>query len=421
MASSTTANGSKKKDRSACYHCGSSDHRAKRCPQESKCRVCNAEGHNAAACPRHDRPIDLGFFRLKPNKFRYIELFAGVGGFRVALDRLGGSCLFASEVDRFARRNYELNHSDRPAGDITKISEEDIPDHDLLVGGFPCQAFSSAGERKGFEDPRGILFLEIVRILKHKQPKAILLENVRGLVTHEEGKTFATILSELEGVGYNVQWKVLDAVKVVPQERKRVYIVGNRKDIGCGPHRYEYEFPAIPTLNRGFIDIMEGEMDRATIEKLSLTETQIQKVKNQSYTQKFPGARFLSDVKAPTKTLQSSYASYIVNSQFVPCPCHETTTTWRRLSPREAARLQGFPESFQLCPERPYHLLGNAVVPSMIALIAAPLLPFLDVALSDPIAFGQKVAMELLLQACPGDERAASLRARMLEVTKNWK
>jgi len=402
----------KRKNRNGCYQCGSTLHRAKDCPDN---QFHNGKGDDvgnaSVAYPHHvkDSPIPLGSFHSLPNKFRYIELFAGIGGFRLALDRLGGQCVFASEMDRFAKKNYELNHSDCPAGDITKISEEDIPEHDLLVGGFPCQAFSSSGNRLGFDDERGILFLEIVRILKRRQPKAILLENVRGLVTHDEGKTLTVILNELEQVGYTMRYKVLDAIDLVPQERKRVYLVGIRRDLDSG----DYKYPELSTIRRrGFVDVLERDLTDDELQKLSLSPHQLGKVRTQAYTQKFPEARFLSDITGPTKTLQSSYASYMVGSQFVPSP-PDITDGWRKLSPREAARLQGFPEDFHLCPFRSYRQMGNAVVPSMIVLVAAPLIPILYQPSEDAENWeelGWKVAKEILLEACPKDERQDTLR-----------
>mmetsp|Transcript_39364 Transcript_39364/g.95283 ORF Transcript_39364/g.95283 Transcript_39364/m.95283 type:complete len:438 (+) Transcript_39364:113-1426(+) len=419
----------------ACYHCGLENHRAKDCPQ-AICRLCGETGHDVGSCPQKPLPpVDLGSFHhdvaaSNPNgkSFTYIELFAGIGGFRIALDRLGGRCVFSSEIDRFARASYETNYGDRPAGDITRISEEDIPPHDMLVGGFPCQSFSFSGERKGFDDHRGVLFLEIVRILKKHQPKVILLENVRGLLTHEDGRTLQVIISHLDQVGYDIKYQILDAVHLVPQERKRVYIVGIRKDlliVGASSSDY-FEFPNIPNLERGFQDVVEKDhsMEPSMLEKLRLSDHQLTKVRNQTYTQQFPEARFLSDFGLPTKTLQSSYASYMVGSQFVKeeeeSPDELDSDYWRKLSPREAARLQGFPESFELCSSRPYHLFGNAVVPSMISLIAAGLLRFLyddddnddsttidDDAKESPTSIGWRIASELLLEACPEDRKDA--------------
>jgi DNA (cytosine-5)-methyltransferase 1 len=407
------------KNRNGCYQCGSNLHRAKECTSiDSPCRHCGETGHITGSCPSIEPQVDMGSFNASPRKFRYVELFAGVGGFRLALDRMGGQCVFASEIDRFARKNYELNHLDRPAGDITKISARLVPDHDLLVGGFPCQAFSSSGTRLGFDDERGILFLEIVRILRQKKPKAVLLENVRGLGTHDEGRTLQHVISELEQSGYIMRYKEIDAVCLVPQERKRIYLIGIRQDLDTKVYRY----PDVDVLERrGFVDVMEKSLNEDSLRQLSLSSHQLAKVKSQNYTQRFPEARFLFDTSCPTKTLQSSYSSYMVGSQFVPAP-PETTSGWRRLTPREAARLQGFPEHFQLCPSRPYHLLGNAVVPSMIALVAAPLLLLLYPS-GEPLNWeklGWKVAFELLLDACPRDERKDKMHDALAKNVPSW-
>ena len=193
------ASPSAKKKPRTCYHCGSPDHRARDCPA-CVCRRCGAAGHEPPQCPLNlPPPEDLGSFAAglaaaaRPashGSFRYVELFAGIGGFRVALDVLGGRCVFASEIDRFARQSYEANHKgERPAGDITAIAASSVPPHDLLTAGFPCQPFSFSGKRGGFGDPRGTLFVEIVKLARHHRPKALLLENVRGLLGHDGGAT----------------------------------------------------------------------------------------------------------------------------------------------------------------------------------------------------------------------------------------
>ncbi|EOD27256.1 hypothetical protein EMIHUDRAFT_56843, partial [Emiliania huxleyi CCMP1516] len=172
----------------------------------------------------------------------FIELFAGIGGFRVALAALGGRCVFASEVDPFARGSYAANHcGERPAGDITQIDASSVPAHDVLAAGFPCQPFSFSGKRGGLGDPRGALFLEIVRLARAHQPKALLLENVRGLESHDGGRTLAIILRELEGCGYCARHAVIDAVGLLPQQRARVFIVALRADV-----RQQYDFPRLP-------------------------------------------------------------------------------------------------------------------------------------------------------------------------------
>lgn len=164
--------------------------------------------------------------------FNYVSLFSGVGGFEQALNKLGGTCVFASEIDKFAAQAYETLYGEKPAGDITKIDAEDIPDHDLLVGGFPCQSFSVAGKRKGFEDTRGTLFFDIARIASAKQPRALLLENVKGLVNHDKGNTLDTMIRTLNDIGYIVDFDVLNSKYFgVPQNRERIFIVAIRKDL----------------------------------------------------------------------------------------------------------------------------------------------------------------------------------------------
>lgn len=157
----------------------------------------------------------------------FIDLFAGIGGIRLPFSELGWRCVFSSEWDKAAAASYEANFGERPEGDITKIPAEKIPPHDLLLAGFPCQAFSIMGNMKGFEDTRGTMFFEVARILDYHRPRAILLENVKQLVTHDKGKTFKTILEVLANLGYNVKWKVLNALDFgLPQKRERVVIVG---------------------------------------------------------------------------------------------------------------------------------------------------------------------------------------------------
>ena len=148
---------------------------------------------------------------MKKN-FKFIDLFAGIGGIRIPFEELGGECVFSSEWDKFSQQTYEANFGEIPHGDITEIDEKDIPKHDLLVGGFPCQAFSQAGLKKGFKDTRGTMFFEIQRILDHHKPKALLLENVKGLRGHDKGKTFKVIISILNELGYQtLESKVLNA------------------------------------------------------------------------------------------------------------------------------------------------------------------------------------------------------------------
>src|SRR5690625_3834218 len=164
--------------------------------------------------------------------FTYVSLFSGIGGFEQALNKLGGTCVFASEIDKFAAQAYETLYGHMPEGDITQIDAKDVPDHDLLVGGFPCQSFSVAGKRKGFEDTRGTLFFEIARIAKEKRPKALLLENVKGLVNHDKGRTLDVMIETLNEIGYVVDFEILNSKYFgVPQNRERIFIVAIREDL----------------------------------------------------------------------------------------------------------------------------------------------------------------------------------------------
>ena len=159
--------------------------------------------------------------------FKFIDLFAGIGGIRMPFEEIGGSCVFTSEFDKFSQQTYEANFGEIPSGDITLIDEKDIPSHDVLLGGFPCQAFSNAGLKRGFDDIRGTLFFDIARILKHHKPKAFLLENVKGLRGHNKGETLKTIVSVLNSIDYNLSIDVLNSKHFgLPQNRERIFIIG---------------------------------------------------------------------------------------------------------------------------------------------------------------------------------------------------
>lgn len=162
----------------------------------------------------------------------FIDLFSGMGGFRIAFESAGNKCIFSSEIDKYARETYKNNFQDYPEGDITKILSKDIPDFDILCAGFPCQPFSIAGKRLGFEDSRGTLFFEVARILKEKQPVAFLLENVRGITNHDGGNTIKVIMNTLDEIGYSCKDSVINALDYgIPQNRERWYCIGFRKDL----------------------------------------------------------------------------------------------------------------------------------------------------------------------------------------------
>lgn len=231
------------------------------------------------------------------SRFNYIELFAGIGGFRSALDALGGRCVFASEIDSFATRAYKALYNGAPElrGDITKIDARIIPDHDLLVGGFPCQAFSVAGQRKGFEDTRGTLFFEIARIAKVKHPKMMLLENVKGLLSHDKGRTIEVMAQTLSDIGYGIDFAVLNSKYFgVPQNRERIFIVAHRdmahepwniegKDVvarakqriqALGVRTFNFDWPTNNTVTKRLRDVLESEVD----EKYYLSEEKTAKL-----------------------------------------------------------------------------------------------------------------------------------------------
>lgn len=196
--------------------------------------------------------------KTKWDDFRFIDLFAGIGGIRLGFESVGGHCVFSSEFDEDACKTYEANFGEHPSGDITKIKASDIPDFDILLGGFPCQAFSIIGKKEGFANETcGTLFFEIERILKEKRPPAFMLENVRNLVAHDNGNTFKVIITHLEKLGYHVYAKVLNALDYgVPQKRERIYIVGFLDDV-------LFEFPdPVPVEKRKTLnDILEKKVD----------------------------------------------------------------------------------------------------------------------------------------------------------------
>lgn len=230
--------------------------------------------------------------------FKYISLFAGIGGFDFGLNAVGGECVFASEIDKFAKQAYTTLHGLEPHGDITKIDAKDIPDHDVIAAGFPCQSFSVAGKRGGFEDARGTLFFEVARIADEKKPKILLLENVKGLVGHDKGKTLDTIVKTLNDIGYRVDFEVLNSKYFgVPQNRERIFIVSIREDlivnepwniegnnvVAKGKKRisgyddvktFNFDFPKNETVTKRLVDVLEDAVD----EKYYLDEDKTSKL-----------------------------------------------------------------------------------------------------------------------------------------------
>lgn len=303
------------------------------------------------------------------HEFTFIDLFAGIGGIRIPFQELGGKCVFTSEWDKFAQATYFANFGEVPDGDITKIEARDIPNFDILLGGFPCQPFSQAGLKKGFSDTRGTLFFEIERIIKEKKPRAFLLENVKQLQGHDKGKTLKTILEHLNALNYYVSVKVLRAGDFgVPQNRERIYIVGLSKDWYSIPEKYEFNFPA-PTRDPTRVgDILEKNVDKKyTISDTLWAGHQRRKEEHKKKGNGFGYSLFNADSRY-TSTISARY--YKDGSEILIDQGEGKNP--RRLTPRECARLQGFPERFiiPVSDTQAYKQFGNSVAVPVIRAIA---------------------------------------------------
>jgi DNA (cytosine-5)-methyltransferase 1 len=308
-----------------------------------------------------------------PPTFDIMDLFAGIGGTRLAFERAGGRCVFSSEWNRFACQTYEANFGEVPHGDITQIPSGEIPAHDVLVAGFPCQPFSIAGVSKhralgnpdGFlHRTQGTLFFEVARILRDRRPRAFLLENVRNLISHDGGRTFSTILNVLQqDLGYKVSYDVIDGAQVVPQHRERTYIVGFLD------HSVEFSFPAFPERTIRLADILEPEPPA----KYVLTQHLWQYLQDYAKKHRARGNGFgygLVDPNKESAVTRTLSARYYKDGSEILIPTEDGRP--RRLTPRECARLMGFPESFQIpvSDTQAYHQFGNSVVVPVVEAVA---------------------------------------------------
>ena len=308
---------------------------------------------------------DIPFPPVENPKFTFIDLFAGIGGFRLAFQELGGKCVFSSEYNYFAQKTYEANFGEVPFGDITKINEKEIPDHDILIAGFPCQPFSIAGVSKknalgknhGFKDEtQGTLFFDIARIIDEKKPKTFLLENVKNLVSHDAGRTFQVISNTLRELNYNIYYKVLDGKYFVPQHRERIVIIGFSKDYFKG--KEEFQFPEMPQANYKIADILEKKPDA----KYTLTDHLWEYLIQYSEKHRAKGNGFgygMTDLNGISRTLS---ARYYKDGAEILIP--QTDRNPRRLTPRECARIQGYPDKFLIpvSDNQAYRQFGNSVV-----------------------------------------------------------
>ncbi len=297
-----------------------------------------------------------------PNKytFKFIDLFAGIGGFRIAMQEVGGRCVFSSEWDPYAKKTYEANFGEVPFGDIRKISEDSIPDHDVLCAGFPCQPFSLAGvsarnslhTAHGFScETQGTLFFDIVRIIKAKQPRVVFLENVRNLVGHNEGKTFSVIKHTIEELGYSFNYKLINASPLVPQRRIRCYMVCIRND------KEGFTFPKIEGSPLPLKSILEQKVDDTfTISSKLWAGHQRRTKRNLARGTGFTA--FCADLDKPSNTIVARYGK-----DGKECLIPQDHKNPRMLTPRECARLQGFPENFVIpnAKTTSYRQFGNSV------------------------------------------------------------
>lgn len=306
--------------------------------------------------------------------FKYIDLFAGIGGFHLAMSSFGAECVFASEWDSFAAKVYETNFGIKPFGDITKIDESDIPEHDILCGGFPCQAFSISGKQMGFEDTRGTLFFDIARIVKHHKPKILFLENVKNLAKHDKGNTLKTIVKTLHDLNYTVKYRVLNASDFgLPQNRERIFIVCFRNDLSVNNFSFPNPIGKSVSLN----DILE-ENPKAKI----ITRTDIKFHKSF-----VPQRNIFGELELPNKLVQigivnkggqgeriySTYGHACTLSAYgggagSKTGIYSVDGVLRKLSPRECARVQGFPDSFKIDTNQgqAYKQFGNSVAVNVL-------------------------------------------------------
>lgn len=295
------------------------------------------------------------------DSFRFIDLFAGIGGIRLGFESVGGHCVFSSEFDEDACTTYKANFGEHPFGDITKINAKDIPEFDILLAGFPCQAFSIIGKKEGFANETcGTLFFDIERILAEKRPPAFMLENVRNLIAHDNGNTFLTIKRHLESLGYHVHTKVLNALDYgVPQKRERIFIVGFLDDV-----KFKFPDPVPVEERKKLVDILETNVDRKYYVRDEIRRSRLERLKDKNYPKPYISHENMAGSITPhpySSALRAgASANYIlINDE-------------RRPTEREMLRIQGFPDTYKIV--LPYGKIkkqcGNSVAVPVIKAIA---------------------------------------------------
>lgn len=319
-----------------------------------------------------DAEIDnVPFPPPQKGKFTFIDLFAGIGGIRLGYQTLGGKCVFSSEWNKAAAKTYYYNFGEMPSGDIQKIDPSSIPDFDILLAGFPCQPFSIIGSKAGFEhETQGTLFFNIEKILIAKRPKAFMLENVRNLTAHDSGRTFKIILAHLRGAGYDVHYKVLNALDYgVPQKRERIIICGFRKPV-------KFDFPKpIPEENRKTVaDIIDqsAENDKSLYVRPLIRKSRLERLKIKDFPRPYISHENVSGSITPHEyscaLRAGASANYIlINDE-------------RRPSPREMLRIQGFPDEFRIVVNygQIRHQAGNSVAVPVISAVAKEVVSHLE-------------------------------------------
>jgi len=312
---------------------------------------------------------DIPFPPVKNPLFTFIDLFAGIGGFRIAMQEQGGKCVFSSEWDPYAKKTYEANFGEVPYGDIRKIHEKAIPAHDVLCAGFPCQPFSLAGvsarnslhTAHGFAcETQGTLFFDIVRIMKEKKPKVVFLENVKNIVGHDGGKTFSVIKSTIESLGYSFRYDLIDSSPLVPQKRIRCYMVCIYNDLKG------FHFPAVKGKPLAMKTILEDNVDPSFTISSKLWEGHQRRTKRNL--ERGTGfTAFCTDLDKPSNTIVARYGK-----DGKECLIPQGKKNPRMLTPRECARLQGFPETFLIpvAKTAAYRQFGNSVAIPVIRKIA---------------------------------------------------
>lgn len=319
---------------------------------------------------------------MENKEFTFIDLFCGLGGFRIAFEDKGGNCVFSSDIDKYAQETYLENFGERPFGDITKIESSEIPNHDILCAGFPCQPFSLAGKRLGFEDTRGTLFFDVARIIKDKKPKAIILENVAGLVNHDNGNTLKVIEEQVDLLGYKFYCKLMNAYDYgVPQNRNRWYGIAIRKDLLSD--RDQFVFPNPIELKITLNDIIQDCVD----EGYNITE--IAKYNIEEHVKSFKlNKRYSKDHILIANEIRKSRCNFRCDG-ISPCLTAKMGTGGnnvpvvvkqnRKFTERECLDIMGYPEWYKIKKNnmQSYKQIGNSVVVPVVKLLANNLVNYL--------------------------------------------